>query len=45
MHRCCRAKDLIRKLLVVDPAKRLTAAQSLKHEWVAAGPATEPVAA
>lgn len=27
------AKDLIRKLLQVDPSKRLTAAEALKHEW------------
>ncbi|CAG5129445.1 unnamed protein product [Candidula unifasciata] len=29
------AKDLVRKLLVVDPKKRLTAAAALKHVWVA----------
>lgn len=28
------AKDLINKLLVVDPAKRLTAAQVFEHEWM-----------
>uniref|UniRef100_A0A0B6ZLD6 Protein kinase domain-containing protein n=1 Tax=Arion vulgaris TaxID=1028688 RepID=A0A0B6ZLD6_9EUPU len=28
------AKDLIRKLLVVDPKKRLTPAAALKHVWV-----------
>ena len=28
------AKDLIRKLLVVDPAQRLTAAQVKEHPWV-----------
>jgi len=28
------AKDLVRKLLVVDPAKRLTPAAALKHVWV-----------
>lgn len=28
------AKDLIKKLLVVDPAKRLTAEQVLKHHWI-----------
>lgn len=27
------AKDLIRKLLVVEPSKRLTAKQALKHPW------------
>eukprot|EP00624_Nannochloropsis_granulata_P005311 evm.model.NODE_37459_length_27832_cov_24.884413.11 len=28
------AKDLIKKLLVVDPLQRLTAEQALKHAWV-----------
>lgn len=28
------AKDLLRKLLVTDPAKRLTAADALKHPWL-----------
>ncbi|KAK9818047.1 hypothetical protein WJX72_006277 [[Myrmecia] bisecta] len=28
------AKDLIRKLLAVDPRKRLTASQALKHKWI-----------
>lgn len=28
------AKDLIKKLLVVDPSQRLTAADALKHAWV-----------
>ena len=28
------AKDLIRAILVVDPAKRLTAEQILAHPWV-----------
>ncbi|KAI9202021.1 briggsae CBR-CMK-1 protein [Polychytrium aggregatum] len=27
------AKDLIRKLLVVDPSKRLTAEEALRHPW------------
>lgn len=27
------AKDLITKCLVVDPAKRITAQQALKHAW------------
>jgi serine/threonine protein kinase len=31
------AKDLIRKLLQVDPAKRLTARDVLKHPWIVAG--------
>mmetsp|Transcript_49665 Transcript_49665/g.144028 ORF Transcript_49665/g.144028 Transcript_49665/m.144028 type:complete len:546 (+) Transcript_49665:115-1752(+) len=29
------AKDLVRKLLVVDPTKRITADQSLHHPWIA----------
>ena len=28
------AKDLISKLIVKDPAKRLTVAQALKHPWI-----------
>jgi len=28
------AKDLIRKLLVVDPARRLTAVEALQHPWL-----------
>jgi calcium/calmodulin-dependent protein kinase I len=31
------AKDLVTKLLVVDPAERLTASQVLAHPWCAAG--------
>lgn len=34
------AKDLIRKLLVKDPAERLTASAALKHPWLA-GEASE----
>ena len=30
----CSAKDLICKLLVVDPNKRLSATQALQHEWL-----------
>ena len=30
------AKDLVRKLLVVDPKQRLTAEQALQHEWMVA---------
>ena len=28
------AKDLVKKLLVVDPKKRFTAEQVLKHKWI-----------
>jgi serine/threonine protein kinase len=28
------AKDFIRKLIVVDPAKRLTSDQALQHDWL-----------
>eukprot|EP01088_Endostelium_zonatum_P016445 TRINITY_DN4445_c0_g2_i1.p1 TRINITY_DN4445_c0_g2~~TRINITY_DN4445_c0_g2_i1.p1 ORF type:complete len:364 (-),score=97.35 TRINITY_DN4445_c0_g2_i1:49-1140(-) len=37
------AKDLIRKLLVVDPQLRLTAEEALKHPWVKGGEATSEV--
>ena len=33
------AKDLINRLLVVDPNERLSAVQALEHEWVASAPA------
>ena len=28
------AQDFIRRLLVFDPAQRMSAAEALKHEWV-----------
>lgn len=28
------AKDLVRKLIVLDPKKRLTAKEALEHEWI-----------
>jgi len=31
------AKDLVRRLLEVDPSKRLTASQVLNHKWVTGG--------
>ena len=31
------AKDLIKKMLVVDPDKRLTASQALRHPWFMVG--------
>lgn len=30
------AKDLIQRLLTVDPKKRLTAAEALRHQWIQA---------
>ena len=30
------AKDLIDKLMTLDPKKRLTASQALKHKWITA---------
>ena len=33
------AKDLVQRLLVLDPQKRLTAAQVLKHTWITGGAA------
>ena len=39
------AKDLIQKLLVVDPAKRLSANQALSHLWVSgAGAGNQSIA-
>lgn len=32
--RAFRAKDLVDKLLMVDPKKRLTAKEALKHPWM-----------
>lgn len=34
------AKDLIRGLLTVEPSKRMTAADVLKHQWISGGKAT-----
>lgn len=28
------AKDLINKMLTINPAKRITAAEALKHPWI-----------
>ena len=36
------AKDLVRKMLVVDPVKRLTAAQVMSHPWLRADAASIP---
>mmetsp|Transcript_19154 Transcript_19154/g.43564 ORF Transcript_19154/g.43564 Transcript_19154/m.43564 type:complete len:514 (-) Transcript_19154:74-1615(-) len=33
-HVCCDAKDLIRKLLKVNPKERLNAEQALNHSWI-----------
>ncbi|XP_069127902.1 MAP kinase-interacting serine/threonine-protein kinase 1-like isoform X2 [Argopecten irradians] len=38
------AKDLIRKLLVRDPRKRLSAKEVLKHPWVTTPPPPTPLA-
>lgn len=35
------AKDLVRKLLELDPKKRYTAGQVLQHQWVSGGKATD----
>jgi serine/threonine protein kinase len=33
-HVSAEAKDFISKLLVVEPSKRLTASQAMRHKWV-----------
>mmetsp|Transcript_26053 Transcript_26053/g.43400 ORF Transcript_26053/g.43400 Transcript_26053/m.43400 type:complete len:353 (+) Transcript_26053:183-1241(+) len=38
------AKDLVRKLLMVDPKERLTAAQILEHEWMVSVSSSAPIA-
>eukprot|EP00668_Euglena_longa_P002960 GGOE01003457.1.p1 GENE.GGOE01003457.1~~GGOE01003457.1.p1 ORF type:complete len:329 (-),score=96.29 GGOE01003457.1:300-1286(-) len=37
------AKDLVRNLLVVDPRKRFTPEQSLKHRWIISNTREEPI--
>ena len=37
------AKDLVRKLLTVDPRHRLTAAQVLQHPWITGGASSKPL--
>mmetsp|Transcript_1032 Transcript_1032/g.2157 ORF Transcript_1032/g.2157 Transcript_1032/m.2157 type:complete len:806 (-) Transcript_1032:241-2658(-) len=37
------AKDLVRRLLVVDPRRRLTAEQVLQHEWISSNNAPNEV--
>ena len=34
------AKDLVRQMLVQDPSRRLTAAECLRHRWLAPGEAS-----
>lgn len=41
------AKDLINKMLTINPSKRITAAEALKHPWISVrlslrGPSQEP---
>lgn len=38
------AKDLIQKLLVREPRKRLTAIEVLQHPWITCPPAATPLA-
>ena len=37
------AKDLVRRLLTVDPAHRFTAAQVLSHPWITGGASSKPL--
>ena len=37
------AKDLVRKLLTVDPRHRYTAAQVLQHPWITGGASSKPL--
>ena len=37
------AKDLVRKLLTVDPRQRYTAAQVLQHPWITGGASSKPL--
>lgn len=38
LHRPTDCETLIRRMLVVDPAKRITIAQIRQHRWMQAGP-------
>jgi serine/threonine protein kinase len=42
---CCRAKDLINKLLLVDPKQRLSATTALQHVWLRGNISSLPLAA
>ncbi|MCI06603.1 calcium-dependent protein kinase, partial [Trifolium medium] len=35
------AKDLVRKMLIQDPKKRITSAQVLEHPWIKGGNASD----
>ena len=37
------AKDLVRRLLTVDPKQRYTAAQVLTHPWITGGASSKPL--